>query len=116
MVAEVGLDKVHDVSVGRKPTPLANTSIPTGPLTGVSVMVAPIVTLKMSVAKSPTLGVQPLLPPHPVTSITYCPGNTLPMKKLPSGLPDPAFTEHPAFRIMVTEVGLEIVHEVSVGR
>ena len=77
---------------------------------------APNVTLKIAVAKSPTLGVQPLLPPHPVISIVYSPARTLPTKKLPVGAPLPALILQAPSKIIVADVELEIVHDVSVGR
>jgi hypothetical protein len=47
--------------------------------------------------------------------MTYCPGRTLPIVKLPLIFPVPACIMQ-AEAIAALEPGLEIVHEVSVGK
>jgi hypothetical protein len=64
-------------------------------------------------AKSPTLGAQPLFPTHPVTSITYSPGETSPIMKLPFTIPVPtAITQaEDPVRIGLGELILLIEHD-----
>ena len=50
---EVGLDMVHEVSVGRKLVPFTTTWVPTVPLAGLNVIDGPLATLNMACAKSP---------------------------------------------------------------
>ena len=68
------------------------------------------VRVKTAWTKSPTLGVQPLLPRQAVTSITYCPGETFPTMKLPVKFPSvlpPPLTAQAAPVMIPPLLGLE---------
>jgi hypothetical protein len=69
--SEPGLEIEHEVSVGKNPVPFTFTDNPGEAVPRLNVILGPRVTLKMAVAKSPALGVQPVLPGQPVTSTTY---------------------------------------------
>jgi hypothetical protein len=78
------------VSEGDRPEPRNVTVDSSVEFDGSRVSVAvDEVTVNMSCAKSPTLGWQPLLPAQPVISITYSPGETPAIMKLPLTIPVP---------------------------
>jgi len=105
---------VHPVSEALSPVPMKVTVAPSTALVGSSVIVAgPETTETIVCAKSPALGAQPLLPLQPVTSITYSPGCTLPIMKLPVTIPVPTVITHPAepARIGLRLPGLLMEHD-----
>src|SRR5208282_4170078 len=99
---EPGLDSVHEESVGKNPVPLTAMCAPGRPVPGLRVIIDPPSTLKIIVPESPWF---------PLTTITYCPGRTLPTMKLPAATP---LTMVHAPPVIIVPVVLDSVQRVSV--
>jgi len=97
LVAWLYARSMQPVSEGDRPVPKKVTVDSSDEFVADRVRVEPEEkTRNTACAKSPTLGAQPLLPWQPVTSITYWPGETFPIMKLPFTTPVPTAIAQPA--------------------